>query len=334
MIMSYHKRTLELLGMTSASLETEIPLMNWALKHNIDLPQAYLEWAKIDRDGILAKYSPGDWIDLHQPSIVTLPDGRRGLLFYRENQGNFDRIVMLDEGDDPPVLMSFGNDEEEWFQYSQCFSEALFCQIFDWQYALDFSGDYPEIAYYTEFVVANNGLDKLMSRHLELPQTQIIIDEPNPLIQYRLLLPNGNRIIINQDNESAQITIHGTSASSIDQTEDEFILYFQDDVIPPSYTCLLFAILGLNRHLCNRRIGIKLSSLFIQSPRPLESALKRLQLCVEDLAIENLRTSEWDNSSNQSIFNLYIPTANVSVYFIREENYNWKLQSIVDLELD
>jgi hypothetical protein len=64
--------------MTSESLETEIPLMNWALKHHIDLPLAYLEWAKIDRDGILTKYSPGDWIDLHQPRIVILPDGRRG----------------------------------------------------------------------------------------------------------------------------------------------------------------------------------------------------------------------------------------------------------------
>jgi hypothetical protein len=143
-----------------------------------------------------------------------------------------------------------------------------------------------------------------MSRHLELPQTQIIIDESNPLIQYRLLLPNENRLIISQDNKSTQITIHGLSANSIDKTEDDFILYFQDDVIPPSYTCLLFAILGLNRHLSNRRSGIKLSSLFIQPPKPLTSALKRLQLCVGDLAIENLRTAEWDNLSNKSTFDL------------------------------
>jgi hypothetical protein len=332
-MMSYHEQTLNLLGITSQNLEIETPLMNWAFKHNIDLPKAYLEWAKIDQGEILAKYSPGDWIDIHKPSITTLTDGRRGLLFYRENQNNFERIVMLDEGNDPPVLMSFGNDEDDWFQYSQCFSDAVFCQVFDWQYALDFSNDYPEIAYYAEFTVTNNGIDKLMLRHMELPQTQIIIDEYNPLVQYRLLLPNGNRLIINQDNQSAQIIVHGLSASSINQTEDEFIMYFQNDVIPPSYTCLLFAILGLDRHLCNQRSGIKLSSLFIHPPRPLEAVLERLQLCIKDRMIAELRTSEWDNLSNKSAFSLHIPTAHANIHFIQDGNSTWKLHTINDCRL-
>lgn len=328
--MRYHKRTLDLLGVCLESLEADIPLTNWAFKHQIDLPKAYLEWAKIDRDEILVKYSNGDYTYIHLPTIVTLADGRQGLVFYRENQGNFDRIVMLDEGDDPPVLMSFGDDEEKWFQYSQRFSDAVFCQIFDWQYALDFSGDPPEIAYYTNFTVANNGIDKLMSRHLELPQTQIISDESNPLIQYRLLLPNGNRGIISQDNESAQITVHGLFASSIDQTEDELILYFQGDIIPPTYTCLLFAILDLNRHLCNRRSGVKLSSLFIYPPRPLEAVLQRLQLCVDEQSIANLRTSAWDNLSNEPTFSFYIPSIGADIHLIKEGYSAWKLHTIND----
>jgi hypothetical protein len=328
--MRYHKRTLDLLGVCLESMEADIPLMNWAFKNQIDLPKAYLEWAKIDQDEILFKYSNGDSTYIHSPRIVTLADGRRGLFFYRENQGNFDRIVMLDEGDDPPVLMSFGYNEEKWFQYSQRFSDAVFCQIFDWQYALDFSGDYPEIAYYTNFAVTNNGIDKLMSRHLELPQTQIISDESNPLIQDRLLLPNQNRVIITQDNESAQITIHGLSASSIDKTEDELILYFHGDIIPPTYTCLLFAILDLNRHLCNRRSGIKLSSLFIRPPRPLEAVLQRLQLCVGEQSIANLRTSAWDNLLNESTFSLYIPSAGAEIYLIDEGYSAWRLHMIND----
>jgi hypothetical protein len=330
--MSYHKRTLDLLGMTAASLDTEIPLMNWALKHEIDLSKAYLEWAKIDRDGILARYSDRDYIYIQDPRIITLADGRRGLLFFRENQGCFDRIAMLDEGDDPPVLMSFVPDREEWFQYSQYFSDAVFCQIFDWQYALDFSGDYPEIAYYTQFGVRNNNVDKLISRQLELPQTQIIY-ESDPLIQYRLSLPNGNRIIISQDNESAQITTYGLSASSIDKTEDELIFCFQEDIIPPSYTCVLFAILELNRHLCNRRSGIKLSSLFIHPPKPLEAVIKRLQLCVDEQAISKLRTSAWDNLSNESTFSLYIPNAHAEIYLVKEGYSTWRLHTINDCVL-
>jgi hypothetical protein len=327
-MIKYHKRTLELLGIISENLETEMPLINWAKKNDVVLPESYLEWAKIDLSDILTKYSNQDNFYIHKPSIKNIAGGRRGILFCRENQGNFDLIVMLDEGDDPPVLMSFGGEDERWFQYSKSFSDAIFCQIFDWQYALDFSGDWPEIAYSSDFIVQpNHGIAKFIPQCQGLPQTQIVYESTRS-IEHRLSLQNGIRVIITEYNEAAQITIYGLSIDLIDRTEDELILHFNGDVAPPSYTCILFALLELNRHLCNKRSNIKLSSLFMDRQSLKEAILKRLQLCVGERAIEKLRTSEWDNLSDEPIFTLYVPTADAYIHLVSEGLTNWRLYSI------
>ncbi len=324
----YHNRTLELLGITSDNLEAEIPLMEWAKNHDVILPESYLEWAKIDRSDILAKYSNQDNFYIHEPSIENIAGDRRGLLFCQENQGCFDLIVMLDEGEDPPVLMSFGVEEDDWFQYSQSFSDAVFCRIFDWQYALDFSGDWPEMAYYAHFIVhPNHGIAKFIPQCREFPQTQIIY-ESTRWIENRLLLQNGIRVIISEYDESAQIAIHGLSRDLINKTQDELLLHFNGNVALPTYTCILFALLELSRHVCNRHSNIKLSSLFIHRPILKDVALERLQSCVGEYEIQKLRTSEWDNLSGESTFTLYVPTADIYIRLTSEGLTNWRLHSI------
>src|SRR4051794_37243711 len=98
----FHQRTLALLDSEGVPLpqqrSVEI-LLDWATQHSIRLPAAYLEWAKLDDGGLLQKYSNDDQFWLEKPELVVTPEGVRGLLFNQENQGNFDRIVCLDQGD-------------------------------------------------------------------------------------------------------------------------------------------------------------------------------------------------------------------------------------------
>jgi hypothetical protein len=321
---NYHERTLNLLGIKPGNLESDIPLISWAEQHHINLPKAYLEWAQIDRSGILFKYSNQDDFLMHEPEIVTIADGHRGLLYCRENQGCFDKIVLLDEGDDPPVLMSWISDES-WFQHSQHFSDEVFCQIFDWQYALEFDEDDTWIAYDSDFKVRPNQItEKFILRCQALPQTQIMYDETIE-IRHRLTLPNGTRLLIDRQDKSTQFTIHGLSTDLIHEAEDELLSDFQGMTIPPSYTCVLSALFEIDRHLLTRRSVLKLSTLFLREPTA--DILQRLQLCVDEYAIKKLRTPEWNNPPEQ-MFTLYVPTANTYIHIIREQAACWRLYAI------
>ena len=99
----YHDRTLQLLGDKEVREKPVPKLLEWARATGVVLPEAYLEWAQLDRNNLLGRYSNDDWFCFDTPEIVTTPEGIRGLLFNRENQGNFEKIVTLNQGDDPPV---------------------------------------------------------------------------------------------------------------------------------------------------------------------------------------------------------------------------------------
>ena len=104
---NYHDKTLELLR--SEPLCVHFPahnLRNWANSNKVILPAAFLEWAELNGQQLLSKYSNDDWFSFDRPRILTTPEGLRGILFHEENQGNFRKLVLLDRGDDPPVLFS------------------------------------------------------------------------------------------------------------------------------------------------------------------------------------------------------------------------------------
>ena len=86
----YHNRTFELLGVTGDKVDKDqLPLTHWADENGIELPEAYVEWTRFDRSNLLVKYSNDDEFFLDEPELITIPDGRQGLLYSCENQGDF-----------------------------------------------------------------------------------------------------------------------------------------------------------------------------------------------------------------------------------------------------
>jgi hypothetical protein len=140
----FHERTLALLG--SEEIRPQRPvevLLDWATQNAIRLPAAFVEWAKLDDGSLLRKYSNRVRFWFDKPKLVVTTDGVRGLLFNQQDQGNFDRIVCLDQGDDPPVLFAWIA-RAPWVKNTERFSDAVFAQVFDWQYWLEFKPDDPD----------------------------------------------------------------------------------------------------------------------------------------------------------------------------------------------
>ena len=155
----FHDRTLALLGSDAPPQERATNKLNaWARRKGVTLPAAFVEWARLDDGSLLRKYSNDDWFWFDKPEQVVMPDGMRGLLFNSENQNNFDRVVALDHGDDPPVLFAWLG-KPPWVKYSDRFSDAVFAQVFDWQYWLEFDpGDpkFKEIAFTGDIGLKND----------------------------------------------------------------------------------------------------------------------------------------------------------------------------------
>jgi hypothetical protein len=176
----FHQQTLALLGSEGNRPERSIAqLMAWGEKNDIILPAAFLEWAKLDDGSLLGKYSNCDRFWFDEPEIVSTPAGIRGLLFNQENQGNFNRLVALDHGDDPPVLFAWIG-RPPWVTNAQRFSDAVFAQIFDWQYWLEFNpkeSAFGDITYYGEVELESDNCVASLRRHFqELPTTHFIVE--------------------------------------------------------------------------------------------------------------------------------------------------------------
>jgi hypothetical protein len=154
--------------------------VGWASKNSIRIPAAFLEWAQLDDGSLLQKYSNDDRFWFDEPELVVTPDGVRGLLFNQENQGNFNRIVCLDQGDDPPVLFAWIG-RPPWVKNAERFSDLVYAEVFDWQYWLEFKPDdpaYKEITYYGELNFRTDGcLAALRNRYEETVTTWFLADD-------------------------------------------------------------------------------------------------------------------------------------------------------------
>jgi hypothetical protein len=137
---TYHAAALELLGAEGRRERRPVPALEaWARANDVVLPAAYLEWAELGAGPLLEKYSAGSDFHFGAPEIK-IADGRRGLLFERENQGNFDSVVLLDQGDDPPVLWGWLG-KAPWVTCAARLSDTIYAQIFDWQFRMDLDDD-------------------------------------------------------------------------------------------------------------------------------------------------------------------------------------------------
>lgn len=189
-MLRYHNQTLTLLGSERIrQYRSAEALLGWAAKNSIRIPPAFLEWAQLDDGSVLQKYSNDDRFWFDNPELVVTPEGVRGLLFNQENQGNFDRIVCLDRGDDPPVLFAWIG-QPPWVKNAERFSDAVYAQVFDWQYCLEFNPDdpaYKEITYYGELNFENDGCLAILRNHYEETVTTSFLADDTSYSEYRFI---------------------------------------------------------------------------------------------------------------------------------------------------
>ena len=183
-----------------------------------------MEWANLDDGSLLRKYSNDDWFWFDEPELVVTPEGVRGLLFNSENQNNFDRIITLDQGDDPPVLFAWLG-QPPWVTNSERFSDALFAQVFDWQYWLEFRPDdptYKEITYYGDMSLKTDCcVAVLRQRYEELVTTRFIVGNA-PYTEYRFLKSSALRLTVTvAEDRSMQVRVTGRPIEEVKALEAE-----------------------------------------------------------------------------------------------------------------
>src|SRR3712207_3049662 len=96
------------------------PVQRWAVEQGVALPAAVREWAALDGGDLMSRSRNQDWFYFDPPSVVS-PSQGAGLLFCIENQSNFGKVVLLEHGEDPPVLFGWLM-EEPWVMHTQRFS--------------------------------------------------------------------------------------------------------------------------------------------------------------------------------------------------------------------
>jgi len=221
----FHERTLALLGSEGVRKERPVKaLLGWAAKNAIRLPAAFLEWAMLDDGSLLQKYSNDDRFWFDNPELVVTPDGVRGLLFNQQNQGNFDRIVCLDQGDDPPVLFAWIG-RPPWVKNAERFSDAVFAEVFDWQYWLEFKPDdpaYKEITYYGELNFKTDGCLGVLRKHYEEAVTTSFITDETHYTEYRFIKsPVLRMTVLVAGDGSTNIRVTGRPMESVKALEAE-----------------------------------------------------------------------------------------------------------------
>lgn len=170
----------------------------------LKLPESYTYCASSSEAAdLLHKYSNTDkfWFKPRDKDIVSTAAGEI-LLFNRESQGNFELGVLLDSVEsDPPVLYSDFRGSR-WTQYCDRFTDAIYTQIFDWQYRLVFDDEWgADIDYYETVDVPfrHDTLAALRSAYTEHPQTHWFMETPDDATTWRFSTPAGERILLTHD---------------------------------------------------------------------------------------------------------------------------------------
>jgi hypothetical protein len=333
----FHDPTLALLGDEGVRSERSVEtLLNYAEANDIVLPAAYLEWAKLDDGSLLGKYSNCDSFYFDEPELVVTPEGVRGLIFHTENQGNFDIIVALDQGDDPPVLYAW-NGQPPWILHCQRFSECVFARIFDRQYLFDFndpdSPDQGEIAYSGSMSLrSSHCLKYLRQRFQETVTTHYLIYD-NQFTEYRFWGDLLTHLSVRVDEDmTAHIHITGERKSVL-ILEEQLQKSFGEDVLPEVFYDILGATNFLGYVLDQDQFW-RFQHSFILAPD--SDALSRLLVCHQALSLDeraqNLPFSYLSFPEESSSFVLGGTDWGVTIYFQRVEADSYQGWSIERIE--
>jgi len=220
--MSYHAQTRRLLGLPEPAEPGDTSrLERWAAEQGVSLPEAVREIAASDGARLLNLYSNQDSFFFDTPAVVSTSHGP-GLLFCVENQGNFGKVVLLGQGDDPPVVFGWLS-EEPWVRHAQRFSDCVFAQIFDWQYLLEFDADgHPDIGYApTVELPQAPSLQPLRDRFAEQVSTHLIVEGVR-YDEHRFWRHPGLRLnVLVRHGDGATITVTGEQPDEVDALHAE-----------------------------------------------------------------------------------------------------------------
>jgi hypothetical protein len=249
----YHVGALGLLGAEGRIERRPVPeLEAWARANDVVLPAAYREWAELGGGALLEKYSNCSKFHFDAPALAFV-DGQRGLLFERETQDNFDTVVLLDRGDDPPVLFGWLGDPP-WVVYTERFSEAVYAQLFDWQFhayldgwepCVGHDGDAdeddedggPEIEALRDLVLrTDRHVADLRARYQEIATTRYLV-EGEPYVEHRFLThPPGIsgrlRAMVFPDRTTHISLLSEGAPGLVAQLEADLREAFKDEVVP------------------------------------------------------------------------------------------------------
>ena len=149
----FHRKSLELLNLEQTLQDVPDELRKFQRRENLALPASYVEWCKVpDAQEILEFHSNTDKFYLYSPILRLVPGVGQALQFMNESQSNYCLVVPCASSgtgeDDPPVYFA-SYEEQERVKYCDTFSDAVYCQIFDWQlmrrkYGEDWDLDFEE----------------------------------------------------------------------------------------------------------------------------------------------------------------------------------------------
>jgi hypothetical protein len=327
-MIKYHARTLALLGKEMTQDQYSVPdLLAWAKANDIILPAAYLEWAQLDRTNILGKYSNYERFYFHNPKIVTTPEGITGLLYNRENQGNFDRIVVLDKGDDPPVLFGWLG-AAPWVEYARRFSDALFAQVFDWQYLLEFDPHNPaekEIAYSGDIELkTDQAIQYLRDQYPEVVTTRSRIDGTN-YTEYRFWKSFKERFTVMRiEGQKTSIRITGEERLVV-KLEEEMLQVFEDEIIPPAFSSLLGAVDFLSLRIDRNQLSL---IRYLCEVQPGQEILSKLADCHRAIALQR-RIGDQTFPKENSEFTIGGSDWGIHIHFRCQGPNQWVVKEIV-----
>jgi hypothetical protein len=317
----YHESTLKLLEIDSASDPTlSRTLEEWGIENDIILPAAFLEWAQLGGGEILETYSNTDRFYFGRPEIVTIADGRRGLLFHVESQGNFQMIVALDEGDDPPVLYSWLGDPP-WVQYTRRFSDFVFTQVFDFEYRVREDG------FFNDFMLRSNGCIETLRERFEEKVPSVFLVDDEVIRASRFMRDRNERVtLLVWPTGKTAVCVTG-SMKSVVAMENELLEMFGDHAEP-----LEFSIVNVMAGEFDRliQIGCPAQIKYGCVEKPTDVAIRRLIECHRSMLfrqrVERMGFREFPNIDDEC--RVGGPDWGVEIVLKRKNENWWILQAI------
>jgi hypothetical protein len=142
MLLNYHQKSIELLGVTTRISQSQVTLIDsFEAKYRVKIPASLREWYSIENSVNLFEeiLRPHTGIELKEsPRIQAnygyLINDTDPFLIAIENQAVWFMAIKSNEGDNPPVYMRYNEPDESWVLHANSFSDWI--NALSWDYTV------------------------------------------------------------------------------------------------------------------------------------------------------------------------------------------------------